>query len=293
MKKGQLGSYDIMVVSKYFETIEDFIHVELASTKARGNMEKFHFNPIPLDSWSRQFWTSLQTFHLYSENDEKFDDEEFYKRIIHCDVDYQDWLKKKDNDNVIYKSVVLNDTYAKSVESIPEGVTKIGKECFSYRTLNEMVIPDHVTSIDDYCYESSNKLSVIRFSDKLREIGSSFMKYNNLIKEIVLPDSVTSIGGFFLESCRNLTAMTIPTHWNQVGDKFVNNRPFFSMFEIPSSVETINGKEVVIEEVKEFDIPSYVTKLVNGCFRGSNFTKITIPTTIKELPNGCFYECHK
>ena len=46
VKKGQLGVYQIMVASKYFERIDDFINLELATPKARGNMEKFHFNPI-------------------------------------------------------------------------------------------------------------------------------------------------------------------------------------------------------------------------------------------------------
>ena len=81
--KRRLGVYQLMIASKYFETIDDFINLELATPKARGNMEKFHFNPIALDSWSRQFFTSLETLHLYSEDDETFDeDEEIIKRVI-------------------------------------------------------------------------------------------------------------------------------------------------------------------------------------------------------------------
>ncbi|ELP84143.1 leucine rich repeat containing protein BspA family protein, partial [Entamoeba invadens IP1] len=44
-----LSSYHIMIVSKYFETIKDFIKLELVCKKFRGNMVKFHFNPIPLN----------------------------------------------------------------------------------------------------------------------------------------------------------------------------------------------------------------------------------------------------
>ena len=42
--KGHLGSYQMMIASKYFETIEDFENLEIATKKAEGNMEKFHFN---------------------------------------------------------------------------------------------------------------------------------------------------------------------------------------------------------------------------------------------------------
>ena len=32
--KGQLGSYQMMIASKYFETIEDFENLEIATKKA-------------------------------------------------------------------------------------------------------------------------------------------------------------------------------------------------------------------------------------------------------------------
>ena len=50
-KKGQLGVYHLMIVSKYFDTIDDYINMELATPKAKGNMEKFRMNHIALDEW--------------------------------------------------------------------------------------------------------------------------------------------------------------------------------------------------------------------------------------------------
>ena len=45
--------------------------------------------------------------------------------------------------------------------------------------------------------------------------------------------------------------------------------------------------------MKEYEIPTHVTKLNDGCFFRSEYTKITIPTTIKELPEKCFRESFK
>ena len=118
--KGRLGGYDLMIVSKYFNTIEDFMHMELASPKARNNMEKFHFNPIALDQWSRQFWKHLQTFHVYNKEDEHFPEETFFKRIIHYDIDWEEYSTNK-KENEIYKNVVLSETTAKRLHKIPEG----------------------------------------------------------------------------------------------------------------------------------------------------------------------------
>ena len=84
-----------MVVSQYFETINDFINIEIATPKAKGNMAKFHFNPIPLDEWSRTLFTSLQTLHLYDEKDERFEEENLYKSIIHYEVEYSEKMGKE------------------------------------------------------------------------------------------------------------------------------------------------------------------------------------------------------
>ena len=72
MYKHKLGVYHMMIISKYFNTIDDHINLELSKPKAKGNMAKFHMNPIPLDSWSRRFWTSLETLHIYNKRDNHF-----------------------------------------------------------------------------------------------------------------------------------------------------------------------------------------------------------------------------
>ena len=42
----KLGPYHLMVASQYFDSIDDFKNMEYATKKGKGNMEKFHFNPI-------------------------------------------------------------------------------------------------------------------------------------------------------------------------------------------------------------------------------------------------------
>ena len=93
--KNKLGSYQLMITSKYFDDINDFKNLEYATKKAKGNMEKFHFNPIPLTRETRKYFTHLETLHVYNEGDEEFRNEHFYKRIIHYEIDYEDCLKKE------------------------------------------------------------------------------------------------------------------------------------------------------------------------------------------------------
>ena len=96
MKKytNKLGPYQLMITSQYFESITDFKHLELATKKAKGNMGKFHFNPIPLTKETRQFFPNIETLHVYKEGDEEFREEHFYKRIIHYEIEYREYRER-------------------------------------------------------------------------------------------------------------------------------------------------------------------------------------------------------
>ncbi|GAB1227707.1 hypothetical protein ENUP19_0352G0009 [Entamoeba nuttalli] len=45
----KIGYNEIMIGSKYFEDINDFINLEMRVKRFRGNMDQFQFNPILLN----------------------------------------------------------------------------------------------------------------------------------------------------------------------------------------------------------------------------------------------------
>ena len=102
----KLGPYQLMVASQYFELIDDFKNLEYATKKARGNMEKFHFNPIPLNEESIKYFIHLETLHVYNQGDEEFRDKHFYKRIIHYPMKYIEYLRKEKAKEDIYLEIV-------------------------------------------------------------------------------------------------------------------------------------------------------------------------------------------
>ena len=171
MSRNQLDSYSLMVVSKYFNTIDDFINMELGIPKTKGNMEKFHFNPIALDQWSRKFFTSLETLHLYSEEDEKFESETFFKKVVWYRMEYGVWMKE--NENVQYKNVVLTKEISKGMDCIPEGITEIAENCFTWRhDLKELVIPNSVTSIGRWFLDECKELTALTIPTHWEQVGN-------------------------------------------------------------------------------------------------------------------------
>ena len=91
-------------ISKWFTSIEDFINLELAVKKCKGNVSKFTYNPVPLTLKTRHIFPSLKTLHIYSPNDPLFTGDKRIIERVWC-YDYQlsidqrkqleDWTQKK------------------------------------------------------------------------------------------------------------------------------------------------------------------------------------------------------
>ncbi|EDR25473.1 hypothetical protein EDI_001190 [Entamoeba dispar SAW760] len=95
----KLGYNEIMITSMYFNDINDFINLEIGIKRFQGNIERFHFNPIPLNEYSRKLFTNIETFHIYNKYDEIFNNGRIFKKVIWYKVDYSTHLKEK----ILYK----------------------------------------------------------------------------------------------------------------------------------------------------------------------------------------------
>ena len=210
--RAQLEPYHLMIASKYFEEIDDFINLTFATKKARCNMERFHFNPISLDGWSRQFFTSLETLHLYDREDKKFEEEKFFKRIIWYDVEYNDDLEKNKEDVVYKKNVILTKEYREQtgMTTVPDMVTEISKDCFwNCTNLKEISLPDSVTRLGQSAFILCSSLTSIGLPTGVKGIPAYCFAFCGSLQEIEIPTSVTYIGDYAFDECSSLTKLVI------------------------------------------------------------------------------------
>ena len=105
--KGKLESNHLMIISQYFETIDDFKNLQFATSKVKSNMENFQFNPIPLTNQTRKYFNHLETLHIYSSTNETFETETDLKRIIWYEVEWNEEIKKNIENGIVYKKMVL------------------------------------------------------------------------------------------------------------------------------------------------------------------------------------------
>ncbi|ELP84356.1 hypothetical protein EIN_279160 [Entamoeba invadens IP1] len=287
-----LSGYHIMIVSKYFDDFRDFINLELVCKKFRGNMEKFHFNPISLNSKTLGYFPNIETLHLWDEEDENFGNgfmmntkekvecekkgvlkREFFQIIVWFNVDFETVDRNKSRD-IEFKNVTYTKNDRKKFgNDIPSSVTSIGNDCFSYcSNLTSVLIPSSVTSIASWCFNGCSNLSSITIPSSVKSIG--YYCFNGCISlsSVTIPTSVTSISDFCFGECNSLSSVTIPPSITSINK---------SCFSGCSSLSSIT-------------IPSSVTSIGDRCFSECySLTSVTIPPSVISIGYCCFNGCKK
>ena len=80
------------------------------------------------------------------------------------------------------------------------------------QVIEEVVMPDTVTTLPNYSFYSCGKLTKIHLSTNLQTIGEYCFEYCRSLSEIdpCLPDSVTKIGGYAFMECKSIRELTLP-----------------------------------------------------------------------------------
>ncbi|EDR24893.1 hypothetical protein EDI_347520 [Entamoeba dispar SAW760] len=128
----KLGYNEIMITSKYFNDIKDFINLEIGVKRFQGNIERFHFNPIPLNEYSRKLFPNIETFHIYNEKDEIFNDGKIFKYVIWYPVDYLTYLFKKEQGNICKNIEYTEKDRKKYGTTIPSEIKSLREYSFKY-----------------------------------------------------------------------------------------------------------------------------------------------------------------
>ena len=140
----------------------------------------------------------------------------------------------------------------------------------SGKEINNLVIPNSVTSIGNYAFSHCSELTSVTIPNSVTSIGSCAFNECSGLTTVIIPNSVTSIGwGAFLY-CRRLTSITIPYSVKNIDDYTFYNCSSLTSVTIPNSVTSI-GSET---------------------FRGCRaLASVTIPNSVTSIGSMAFYEC--
>ncbi|EDR26186.1 hypothetical protein EDI_311230, partial [Entamoeba dispar SAW760] len=158
----KLGYNEIMITSMYFNDIKDFINLEIGIKRFQGNIERFHFNPLPLNKYSRKLFPNIETFHIYNKYDEIFNDGKIFKYVIWYKVSYSTYLQEKEQGNICKNIEYTKEDRKSYGNTIPSEVKSLGYECFyNCRLLTTINIPSSISKIGWHCFYICSSLKSI------------------------------------------------------------------------------------------------------------------------------------
>lgn len=121
---------------------------------------------------------------------------------------------------------------------LPEGVTTIGDDAFSFADITEIVLPTTLEIIGNDSFRST-EISMLSLPQGLKTIGMTAFYWCSYLTQLIIPSSVTSIGDNSLPSNNNTTVVLEGVTYSLLNDdKFANfeNLNYVSLL-LPSVTE--------------------------------------------------------
>ena len=178
--------------------------------------------------------------------------------------------------------------------TIPNSVTSIGMSAFSdCESLQQITIPNSVTSIGNEAFHWCRTLRKITIPNSVTTIGWSTFSYCNSLQQITIPNSVTSIGGEVFHNCKSLQQITILNSVTSIGRSTFSGCESLQQITIPNSVTSI-GYEAFCEceSLQQIFIPNSVISIDAYAFCGcSSLQQITIPNSVTSIDAYAFTGC--
>jgi len=126
--------------------------------------------------------------------------------------------------------------------TIPHGVTSIGADAFrDCARLTKVTIPGGVTSIEAGTFADCTSLTSVTILDGVRSIGYAAFWGCTGLASLTIPGSVTRIENDAFSDCASLAAVTIPRGVNSIGDGAFHRCGGLTSIIIPGSVTSIGG----------------------------------------------------
>ncbi|EAY10326.1 surface antigen BspA-like [Trichomonas vaginalis G3] len=232
-------------------------------------------------------YTAITSFQIPEKvsylNGQAFEDGKLINFTVHPNNNY---LTVKDY--VIYSKdkSILFFICNKTGYEIPNSVTTIGTYCFSYSTIETLIIPENVKRIEDYAFYGCDSLINVTFLGQIDYFGSWVFSSCENLELIIFPNSPMTVGGswfvtkFSPKVNLSFTCKTLFYNSQYISSIQRNTNVSISYLNEPNLIITpncliMNSDQTIIYEYWGY-IPSY------------SFISITIPKSVKKIKEKAF-----
>ena len=151
--------------------------------------------------------------------------------------------------------------------------------------IKELIIPNSVTSIENYAFEGCSGLTSVTIPNSVTSIGSKAFRDCSGLTSVTIPNSVTSIGSEAFSGCSGLNKVIVSDIGKWCAIIFIDSyaNPLSYAKHLYSDENT---------EINNLTIPNNVTSIGKYAFEGcSGLTSVTIPNSVTSIGYDAFYGC--
>lgn len=175
---------------------------------------------------------------------------------------------------------------------LPKKLETIGYAAFRGTGLKEIELPENLTTLDSYAFQSCSSLANVKMSGKVIGIsGYCFQECKNLQKvELAEGLQVIHNGAFYL--CNSLQSINFPSTLTLIDyDSF--NGTDLREIDIPASVENINYRAFCgNKNLKKVTFREGLINIGASTFSGcESIDSIVCPSTLRMIDNSGFQDC--
>lgn len=164
--------------------------------------------------------------------------------------------------NILSEVTYLDKTYP---------VTTIEAEAFyCFYEAAEIILPDTITSIGDYAFDSCEGITSLKLPASLTTIGEYAFNACSSLTDIEIPDSVTSIGCGAFYDCLSLKEIKLPNGLTSVSDELFSGCDALEAVILPDSLQSIG---------------------IEAFWYCESLSNITLPDSIESVDERAFYDC--
>lgn len=213
----------------------------------------------------------------------------FLNKIIVKDI--AAWCRIKfeteDSNPLLYARHIYSDENSEIKDLvIPDGVTSINEYAFyGCSGLTSVTIGKNVTAIGERAFASCKGLTSVTIGNNVTNIGGYAFFNCNALTSVVVGNSVTSISEYAFYDCSNLKKVIVNdiATWCNIEFGAYYSNPLFYAHHIYSDENT---------EIQYLVIPDGVTKIGYGVFaQCSGLISVTIPNSVTSIGDGAFARC--
>lgn len=268
------------------------------------NLKTVEFTDNITEIGANAFQSSGLTQIVFPENLKSIGEEAFYECTELISITLNDSLASVGDS--AFDSTGLNEVY------IPAEVT-LGEDCFADNpistvifapgrkmvggfagcsSLENVVIPDGVESIDNRAFYNCRGIFDIEIPDSVTEIGDYAFYGCTYLENVKLSENLTSIGNYAFNQCKALTAIDLPDSLTSIGNYAFYKCTGLTDVTLPKNLSSIGSNAFGFTKIKEITIPASLDITdASGIFSNTPLEKAVFSEGVKSIPDSMFEGC--